>query len=181
MIEIERKYRLNRTKIIPIVEKIPSSFLQQPSSTQLDEVFLINSTSFADFAPGDPVMRIRTDGETISLTYKKALEADEALEYEVIINSSREAKAILIELGYHSVTHIRKTRTEYKFANATIAIDDVMNLGYFIEIEAVCDDKSEKEIALTNIATLASALGLSEDDIETKKYDQLITQAAEKN
>ena len=84
------------------------------------------------------------------------------------------ANGLLKEMGYKPVTIVDKIRSEYKLDELTIAVDVVKDLGTFLEIEIVCNDE-QKEMARKKIMSVAKGLGLSEQDLETRKYDQLVS------
>jgi predicted adenylyl cyclase CyaB len=56
------------------------------------------------------------------------------------------------------ITQIEKTRKEYISDIYTVAIDNVKDLGRFIEIESLISDELQKPVTLDNIMQLASEL-----------------------
>lgn len=174
MLEIERKFRLNKEKVTLVIDNLKHlSFLQ--TIHQVDKVFLFQCESFKQFKPGDPVMRIRTIDGVVHLAYKRRLGTEgNVVEHEIIVDSEKTAQAILTEIGYTLVTCIEKDRTEYEGDGVTVCLDDVVGLGKFIEIEIMCDSESQVALAEDKIMGVALKLGLDASDIETKKYDQLM-------
>ena len=175
MIEVETKYRLSDKQSIAVKLK-DLGFIGSEPVHQIDKVFLVNSDSFKTFKPGDPVTRIRIVHGVSSMTLKKAInKSGDTIEHEMTVDPASSAEGFLLEMGYKSVTDVEKVRTEYKRNEITVAVDEVAKLGAFLEIEIICKEGDE-ENARTKVMAMASDLQLSESDIVTKKYDQLISE-----
>lgn len=176
MIEVERKYRLDTEKAKDI-----SKWLREitPTSTtvhQIDTVYLKGIKSFKQFLPGMGVMRIRTEGGASKLTYKKAInQSGDSIEHELTISSAEIMQNILQEDDYRVVTQVTKDRLEVQTKEVTYALDYVENLGWFLEIEIIIADTTTLNHAEKIIKLAAAKLSLSDDMIEQKKYDQLLT------
>ena len=164
MIEVETKYRLSDKQSIAVKLK-DLGFIGSEPVHQIDKVFLVNSDSFKTFKPGDPVTRIRTVNGVSSMTLKRAInKAGDTIEHEMTVDPGSSAEGFLLEMGYKSVTDVEKVRTEYKRNEITVAVDEI-----------ICKEGDE-ENARTKVMAMASDLQLSESDIVTKKYDQLISE-----
>lgn len=175
MIEVERKFRVSDRKAVEQV--LQEQYGADPIVThQIDTVFLVGDGGFKSFTPGDPVMRIRQTGDKTELTFKRAInDAGDRLEYELTLDNAYTAELLLRELGHQPVTAVDKVRNEYKQQDYTVVLDEVKNLGTFVEIEIICQEGQEKE-AGHEIDRIADRLGLRAADIETQKYDQLLAQ-----
>ncbi|OGB75292.1 hypothetical protein A2810_00375 [candidate division Kazan bacterium RIFCSPHIGHO2_01_FULL_49_10] len=175
MIEIEIKFRVDNNRRADIVERIGRLCPNGNSIRQMDKVYLIKSDSFKDFKSGDPVVRIRVVDDKSTLTYKRAIDGHgNTIEHEIAFTPIAEGENILCEMGYKMVTEVAKTRSVWKSGDVTISLDDVDGLGAFLELEILGDSEQIKP-ARERILTLAHELGLSESDIELKKYDQLVS------
>lgn len=175
MIEVERKYHISNKQVI---EKNLNKLGYKKTETvhQADRVYLQKSDSFKTFKVGDPVTRIREVNGSNTLTFKKAVNAQgDTIEHEMTVEPASEAEGFLLELGFNPVTNVDKVRTEFKLNNVTVALDEVMGLGSFVEVEILCIEGEEK-IARAKIVEIAKRIGLNTNDIETKKYDQLISE-----
>ncbi len=179
MIEVERKFRPAKEKIDRIVAYLRDHGSAPQVMRQVDKVFLYESDSFKQFKVGDPVIRIRSANNKTTLTYKRALgDGADRIEHELQVDSEKTAEALVYELGYLLATNVEKTRSEYELGALKVCLDDVVGLGMFLEIEAICNSDSEREQAQKEIMQLAGEMGLTESDIETKKYDQLIAESS---
>lgn len=176
MIEIERKFNITPTQKNDI-----SKYLQENSDgletlDQTDQVFLQGINSFNEFTRGMPVVRLRTANNETTLAYKRSINAaGDTVEHELSIDSVETMRAILEEMDYRLVTEVSKKRTATKIGELAIMIDSVRGLGDFLEIEILAPDTSHQEDAEKQIMDQASKFGLGGDDIETRKYDELIS------
>lgn len=174
MIEVERKYRLTSSEHTSILAWMDQG--GHPPQTQADAIFL-QVPSFAEFTPGDPVVRIRT-AEDNTLTLKRRRETRSSLELETTVSDALTAGQILEELGLYRVTHVSKSRRSGRFGDVTISLDEVDGLGPFLELEVVVESEDNVQSALETIANAASSLGITKSQIEYKKYDELLAPPA---
>lgn len=176
MLEIEVKYRVHEPQLEAVKDKITSLKLKQrTASRQVDAIYLKEPhTSFTTFTQGDPVARVRVDGENISMTVKKSVDDATRIEHETSCGDYEVACKIFETLGYNRVVEVDKERTEHVSDDVIITLDKVKGLGHFIEIEVLAQDASQKDAATAKIASVAKSLGLSDDMIELQKYDELL-------
>jgi predicted adenylyl cyclase CyaB len=83
-------------------------------------------------------------------------------------------------IGFHLVTRVSKSRREYKKDSVTVALDEVDDVGLFVEIEVMCQEeeirKGEREIC-----DVAKMLNLDDSNLEKRKYDQLVGEQRQNN
>lgn len=125
-----------------------------------------------------PVARIReTSDNTILFTVKKRGTNElAAQEHEVTVDSSAELERMLLLLDQEEVVRINKTRITAQYKNYQVCIDDVENLGSFIEVEALIPDTdadTSDKVQGELFAFLAS-LGISPEDRVTVGYNTLL-------
>ena len=175
MIEVERKFRLSAQEKQHIYNILQQKDKKAKDVEQNDQVLLQGINSFAEFRQGMPIVRLRSeDGNTI-LTYKRSInDSGDSIEHELEINNPNSMLAILQEMDYRIVTTVKKRRFEVQEGYATFALDTVDMLGDFLEIEILVDSEDKIPDAIQNIMKIARDLGLSESQLESKKYDQLI-------
>jgi adenylate cyclase class 2 len=175
MVEIERKFRLSDDQALMIKQKLEEKAGALKSIHQVDKVFLRGIDSFKDFKPGMPVVRLRTEGEHTKLTFKRTInQGGDSIEHESGVGSVAAIEAILLETDFRLVTNVVKDRVEVQNDNLTFALDSVEGLGSFIEIEIIADDDKAIAAAERQIMEAATQFGLTEEDIETRKYDVLV-------
>jgi adenylate cyclase class 2 len=175
MIEVERKFRLSEQQKRTVENKLRERNSEAVSVRQSDKVFLRGIDSFAGFTQGEPIMRLRTENNITTLTYKRRInDAGDSVEHELVIGNADTMQAILVEMNYRLVTKVEKDRLEVKKDLMTLALDAVDDLGSFLEIEILAEDAENVAELDQQIMVVAKEFGLTAVDIEPKKYDQMI-------
>ncbi len=135
-----------------------------------------------DFAESDEALRIRRVGEKNCITYKGP-KIDETTktrrEIELPISPGADGatawRGLFKALGFAPVAEVRKTRRKATVAwqgrEVEIALDQVEEVGTFVELE-LSDDDEGLNAARQSIAALASELGLSGG--ERRSYLELL-------
>ena len=114
-------------------------------------------------------LRIRNIGKTRIITYKKS-QKNYCNELEVEIDDAFNMDKILEALDFKQLAIIEKQRVTYNYLNKyEIALDNVKNLGYFIEIE-IKKYEFEQEEEYQKLLQLAKDLGLNLKNIAHKHY-----------
>jgi adenylate cyclase class 2 len=139
-----------------------------------------------DFAVTDEAFRLRTVGEQNFMTYKGPKidkETKTRLEEEVRLADGPEARttcdAIIRHLSFEPVATVTKQRrlatTERHDFAVEICLDDVAEVGHFVELEIGIEtdgtDTSALDTAKQALANLAQELGLTE--VERRSYLEL--------
>lgn len=94
-------------------------------------------------------------------------------EFEVAIDDVNNMKKILTSLGFYPVATIVKKRKIYRFEELSIVLDNVRNLGNFIEIEISSKDTNyEKNVE--SILKFMEKLGIRKEDFIRKSYLEMI-------
>jgi len=94
------------------------------------------------FADTDEALRVRQEveegEETVKLTYKGPLidsESKSRREHETTVEDPNALRGILEGLGFTPAYTVEKDRTFYRYDGYTITLDDVRDLGTFVEVE----------------------------------------------
>lgn len=173
VIEVEIKYRVSYEFASALLARYESSFSE--GIVQRDAVYLLDAQTFQEFIPGSPVVRVRTAGESSSITLKRMLvETGDMVEIETAVASATLVGQILSNLGLTLVTDVDKTRKTASILGVEVCVDEVRGLGTFIELELLARDEHEAEASRARLHELAEKLGLSEGWIEPRKYDELL-------
>lgn len=136
--EIEIKLHLDSSdydRLLGTLENI-ATFIGEKH--QIDMYYSPKAESF--YNKGDRCLRVRTEDDKSILTYKRIYSENTneqfIEEYETTIGDPRMVDRILRALEYESEIIIDKFRKEYcTDTGFMIALDNVLNLGFFIEIE----------------------------------------------
>ena len=104
-----------------------------------------------DFAETDEALRLRISDSVSRLTYKGPLldpVAKTRRELEFEIASSKQAASLLEALGFHPVREVLKQRhpflLTYDSREIEVVIDEVQNLGTFVEVETLIGEDAEE-------------------------------------
>ncbi|CEG13205.1 conserved hypothetical protein [groundwater metagenome] len=167
MLEVEVKAKIkNPDKFEKKLTKINAKFLKR----EIQEDVYFNHPC-RDFAKTDEALRIRKIGNETFLTYKgKRLDAEAKTREEIEIKCGEEISEILTRLGFKAVANVKKSRTEYLFENLHICVDDVEQLGNFVEIEGKKLTDNDK------IFEILKFFGIEKSESIIKSYPELLTE-----
>ena len=135
-----------------------------------------------DFAQTDEALRIRQIGSATWITYKgPKVDSTTKTRREIELPLSADPELVndwagLLEaLGFAPVMEVRKIRRKaavpWQNRKVLATLDDVKNVGTFVELELIAD-QSELQAARDCIASLAEALGLRQS--ERRSYLELL-------
>ncbi len=163
--EIEVKFRVDFERMRRRIKSIRASFLRE--EIQEDVYFSVPLPELLR------VRRISNLGRAF-LTYKRIVDPgrnEEFDELEVEVSDFDTTVEILKRLGYEEDVVVRKRRLVYRLGDVTFELSEVEGLGGFLDIEVISDDV---EGAKRMIWEVAEKLGLTENDVEPRLYQELI-------
>ncbi|MFN3384846.1 MAG: class IV adenylate cyclase [Archaeoglobaceae archaeon] len=167
--EVEAKFRLKKG-VFEKVERI-AKFVEEK-----EECDLYFSHPCRDFAKTDEALRLRIE-KKVKMTYKGPKIDDETKtreEVNVLVDNFENAVKLLELLGFKKFRWVKKVRKIFVLDNAIICVDQVEDLGDFIEIEV--QEFSDKG----KIFEIAEMLGYSKEESIRSSYLELILEK-EKN
>ena len=144
-----------------------------------------------DFAATNEALRIRRINGKPLITYKGKkdpgpVKVREELEWPLDPGDrdGSSTERLLTLLGFRAVANVEKSRRPYSFSptlagppsSLLVTIDEVKNLGFFAEIEAVVAAREQIPDAKHQIIALAERLGLRE--LEPKSYLTMVLESA---
>lgn len=91
-------------------------------------------------------------------------------EYETGIEDPKRMHEILTGIGFYPVAGVKKERQYLCRGNMTACLDQVEDLGSFLELEVLAEDESLREGYLQDMAKLLEGLGLSMEDTVRTSY-----------
>ena len=165
MIEKELKFRIDNENIEKIIERLGA---KKVSEKKQEDIYL-DSKELKLFKERK-ALRLRKENNTYYLTFKGKIHRripKVRKEEELKLNEKQAKKLlrILAELGYKESIRVIKNRTEYIINDIKIAIDEVENLGKFLEIE-FRDEKKVRE--------LLSNLNIKMEEASTLTYPEML-------
>lgn len=97
-------------------------------------------------------------------------------DYDTPIKNPDKLERLLINNGYVYVCLIDKVRQSFSYQDYEINIDNIRDLGVFIEIEKKDKEENISQIK-KEILNLLTKLGIKENEIINKGYVQLVIEA----
>jgi adenylate cyclase, class 2 len=178
MREVEVKARMrDRALVIKKLESL-GCVLSTPV-TQKDVIYTKNVGSLEAFNNNDEYLRIRVKGNgKIFFTLKKGVgNGLDKLEHETEVLNGPEMHEALLVMGYKEAVRVNKTRVTTAYNGCEICIDEVENLGSFIEVEKMVDDTNvDAEKIQTELFEFLKTLGIAVEDRVRVGYDILMLQ-----
>src|SRR4030043_1105380 len=145
--EIEVKVKLNNaSKVKKLLENLGVKW-SAPKS-QIDTYYKLKTLVKETLKPGSYILRIRRNNKS-SFTLK-ALTGQYGVweEYETEIENPKSLEKILAKVGFVVVLTLHKKRVSGKYKKFNLELDQIKELGNFLEAEAISHDgkKLQQEI-----------------------------------
>ncbi|OGM58350.1 hypothetical protein A3A75_04960 [Candidatus Woesebacteria bacterium RIFCSPLOWO2_01_FULL_39_10] len=163
--EIELKLSISRSEYKRIEKELykVAKFLR--FSHQVDDYFTPTQNSFLDEKYPFQWLSTRKRDQKIYLNYKHwhpegRKYTTHCDEYEVEVSDENQIKNILIALKFQKITTVEKKRSVFLYQKSLeIALDQVKDLGFFVEVESVKNFGSVRK-ANKEILKFTKSLGL---------------------
>jgi adenylate cyclase class 2 len=172
MMEIEVKAKVSNIKyLLGKADQLGISFGEP--CTQ-DDITYETETPKDD--PDWNIFRIRRQADQAILTmkYKASSSSRDNHERESIIENPEEVADMLERVGYKLGVRIVKTRRTAKYKELEICLDEVKELGTFIEVEKLTDEKADVDTVQTELWNVLLELGVKPKDRVHEGYDMLM-------
>jgi adenylate cyclase class 2 len=130
-----------------------------------------------DFGVTDEAIRVRYTNDNATVTYKGAkiktsgLKAREEL--NMVVDSGAVFEQMLDRLGFTRTAEVNKWREIYRLFEAAITLDEVENLGTFVEIEILAADENSNPTA--RIEEIAKEVGVFGEPILASYLELLLS------
>jgi len=176
MFEIETKVRIGNLN--EVKRALAALGAKRAKREYQKDIYLKSAT--LDFSKTEEVLRIRqrTSGKS-KITYKSPKTGSiikKRKEIEIDINDSDKALDIFKRIGFQEHIVIEKERITYKFERFSVGLDIVKDLGTFMEVEAMVEDKSERKKAEDELLSLLKRLNITKECIEERTYLEMLLQ-----
>lgn len=127
------------------------------------------------------VLRIRRKQDGSALTFKSKSQGEDTAWHDVDLPLSNpdDLEAILRHNNYKEVVRIYKTRHTFSFQNYEINLDEIKDLGTFIEIEGR-GSENERFVIEKNISKILLDLDIPSQNIIRKGYVALMIEKQNK-
>jgi len=180
MREIEIKAKVaNKTALKDAIANVGVKL--SPPIKQHDVVY--GQIGVADNAPGSIWLRVRTENDTkIIFTFKQQHTGGlDSIEHEVEVSDEKEITSIITSLGFTLYSDLIKTRQKAHFNGIEICVDDVQELGVFIEAEQLIEENADSEGVLENLWTELEKFGVDRSNEVFQGYDVLLNRKRAQN
>jgi len=173
LVEVELKYKIKPIEMQRLVKKLIQLGCKVERKSR--EVDVYYQHPVRDFRETDEALRLRVTGNKVELTYKGPRMSNRAKvreEVSVGVESFSKMDKVLRLLGFNPVAKVIKERVYYECPNnICISLDDVQELGQFIELEY----KGELDVdnAIEILLSFAKELGIKDKPI-IKSYLELL-------
>ena len=108
------------------------------------------------------------------MKYKASSRSRDNHERETVVEDAKEVADMLERVGYSLGVRIRKTRKTAKYNDLEICLDEVDDLGTFIEVEKLANDEADVDAIQAELWNILSELGIDTKDRIHKGYDTLM-------
>ena len=175
--EIERKRKFVGNLEVLIARLGSQGFFLTDETTEIDIYY---SRPDIDFIQTVECLRVRQRDDFAEITYKPPTNQHTRTENGIIIKTETNlpispenitvAKQLLANLGMVKLVEVNKFRQIFKCDDEpglTIAIDEISNVGVFVETEIISEDK---ESALRRIEDVETRIGVQEFEVVTRPY-----------
>ncbi len=173
MIEIEVKARVDDPKRM---ERAIIALGATPTGVE-DQADTYYNPPFRNFEKTDEALRIRVLEGKSFLTYKGPKMdsvSKTRKEFEVEINDAENMGKILSYLGFSPVATVTKRRKIYRLGDFFISLDEVRNLGDFLEVELSAKDPRNYEEKVESLFKLIEKLGISRQNTIRESYLEMM-------
>jgi adenylate cyclase class 2 len=174
MKEIEVKaYLNNRETVIAKLTELGCT-LSEPIR-QIDTVYSKISNTTGDYnSANEHFLRIRksSDGKILFTVKEKMKRHMASKEFETEVSDGEALEQAIFLMGYSIANGLDKTRATAHYKDYEICLDDVQELGSFIEVEKFSEEDPDK--VTEELFQFLTTLGVAREDQVFKKYDTLI-------
>jgi adenylate cyclase class 2 len=147
-----------------------------PPVEQDDVTYATTKESMDAFIRSKIFVRIRqvTDGDTIfTVKYddQRHVLGMAATEHEVKVDSASELEQMLLLMGLKRIVRVKKIRRKTKYKEYEICVDDVEELGSYMEIEKMAEKDADPHAIHQELVGVLESLGINLEGRVTKGYD----------
>lgn len=161
-IEIEKKYRLDKKRLVELTAKLGdlgAEFLYET----FEENYLHRG---GELEARTAFLRLRKTNSVNTLTYKEKVVSEtdfkHQIEFETIVSDVDATEHIIEKLGYKLSVVYEKHRKAWNLGNVEVVLDE-LPFGYYMEIEGTMKD----------ITTVEKLLDADQLDPEVRGYPRL--------
>ncbi|MGX4657882.1 class IV adenylate cyclase [Micromonospora sp. SCSIO 07396] len=174
--EVEVKYRIGDLAAVEAALAVRGVVLSAPV-IQDDQAYARVGWEYGQSKIGVPFARLRTERGRHLLTVKTPMANElSCVEHETEVADRAQMDAAIQQMGFYPTVHIRKARRTATLGLMSLCVDQVDDIGAFLEIERIVSHGDEGERIQAELDRFALTLGVSLERA-TDTYDSLIRAA----
>lgn len=172
--EVEVKYRVTDPAEVQTALWRGHGVVLGASVRQDDQAYAPAGWSYGDPRQGVPFARLRSvDGRHTFTVKRPADNVLSCLEVETEVADREAMHQAVLAMGYRATVRITKTRRTTVVGETTVCLDEVDELGGFLEMERRVPDSERGERVQDQLAAFVAQLGV--DAVRTcETYDTLV-------
>ena len=181
MIEIEIRAKVKNLETVrEQLKKLNAKYVK--TERQADHIFgrAVDLDGEHKIIEGCFIARIREKGDKGSIEFKEIKRTGIGMEFSSPLANLESGLNFLEKLDFERAFTISKVRETYSYQDFELCLDEVEQLGFFIEIEHPCKDDGNKPDALKECQNLLNTL-VPGATIEPKKYGDLMQEIINRN
>jgi predicted adenylyl cyclase CyaB len=174
MLEVEKKVRLSDS-----ARAVVDRYVRERSdgwgdeAVEVDRYFRAAGFRARVQTRDDYLVRVRTSGERATLNLKKLTDRPGVIsEHETSVGSAEAVEAILLLLGAEFACTITKRRRSASVDGAELLLDDIDELGSYLEVSREVEEFGQSPFALERIDAILHELGAGE--VELRGYPDIL-------
>jgi predicted adenylyl cyclase CyaB len=142
---------------------------------------LVQNDTFFRCPSGRLKLRVLADGQGELIFYRRAdRQGPKESFYIRSPTSSPETLQEALSLAYGEIGHVRKRRILFVVGRTRIHLDQVEDLGNFVEIEVVLAAGEDAQKGVVEARSIMSRLGINQDQVIEGAYVDLLAAGAER-
>jgi predicted adenylyl cyclase CyaB len=177
-LEIEKKYYIKDGNIEILTKVLISAGAEYIGDSKQADIYF--NVPGRDSFSSKECLRIRESETKKEITYKPPTESFDMnkgffakKEVNLAIQDIEIAKVLLINIGCTVLTEVKKERKRFSLDKFKIFIDNVLNVGLFLEIE-IMDYPDNIKHGIREIDALVDSLEIGDYTVENKPYRDLV-------
>ncbi|AJA90507.1 adenylyl cyclase [Borreliella chilensis] len=172
MLEIESKASIPPKELKKIIKLANKKFKFIKEEIKSD-IYYSNSKKIIRIRKLNTLEKIVTFKKKI-LTNNNTIEINKEIEFK--IDNIKNFLTLMKEFGFKTLYKKIKKSLIYQNNNLNIEINEIKNLGFFLEIEKIINDQNDIDLAKNEINNIINQFGLKQN-LETRPYFELLSLA----
>ncbi|SCF42414.1 adenylate cyclase, class 2 [Micromonospora matsumotoense] len=174
--EVEVKYRIGDLAALEAALTVRGVVLSAPVD-QDDQAYAPVGWEYGQPKTGVPFARLRTERGRHLLTVKTPVANElSCVEHETEVADRVQMDAAIRQMGFYPTVRIRKARRTATLGLMSLCVDEVDDIGAFVEIERIVTDSKAGERVQAELDRFAATLDVPLERT-TDTYDSLIRAA----